>query len=53
MKSHLLWLAAGVLLLLFVKYLVFGLTKWDGIFHPQRTEPASSPFLKPFLGLLG
>ncbi|MDE2100745.1 MAG: hypothetical protein KGL39_26100 [Patescibacteria group bacterium] len=49
----LLWLLAGVGLLLFVKYLVFGLTKWDALFHPQRTEPAGSPFLKPWLGIFG
>lgn len=51
--KHLPWILAGVGLLLFVKYIVFGLTTWDGIFHPQRTEPASSPFLKPFVGLFG
>lgn len=53
MKNCLLWFFAGIGLLLFVKYVVFGLTAWDKTFHPQRTEPATSPFLKPFFGLFG
>lgn len=43
---------AGVLLLLVVKYVVFGLDNWDAAFHPGRTEPADSPWRKPLLGIL-
>jgi hypothetical protein len=40
----------GVVILLLIKYVVFGLNNWDAIFHPQRTEAPDSPFLKPFMG---
>ncbi|HEV2435745.1 MAG TPA: hypothetical protein VG077_07080 [Verrucomicrobiae bacterium] len=50
-KKDALWILAGVGLLLFVKYVIFGLLKWDAIFHPARIEPSSSPFLKPLFGL--
>jgi hypothetical protein len=40
----------GVIALLLIKYVVFGLDNWDAIFHPQRTEAPDSLFLKPFLG---
>lgn len=53
MKKHVPWILAGVGILLFVKYIVLGLIAWDKIFHPQRIEPPTSPFLTPFFGLLG
>lgn len=37
------WMLAGVVALLAVKYLVFGLNQWDAILHPGRIEPASTP----------
>lgn len=43
----------GVIALLVVKYVVFGLDAWDAALHPDRIEPANSPFRKPLLGLLG
>ncbi len=48
----LLYMLLGIGLLFFVKYVLFGLDKWDGIFHPERTEPKDSPFLKPLFGLI-
>lgn len=40
-----------------LKYIVFGLGKWDQIFHPERftadTEGPYKLFAKPLLGVLG
>ena len=40
-----------------LKYIVFGLGKWDNIFHPERyTADTTGPykmFALPFLGLFG
>lgn len=43
--EHLKWMVIGVVALLALKYLVFGLTAWDAVLHPGRTEPSDSPFL--------
>lgn len=40
----------GIVALLVVKYLLLGLTVWDNILHPGRTEPHGSMFLNPLLG---
>jgi hypothetical protein len=40
----------GVVAILVVKYLLVGLTVWDNVLTPGRTEPSGSMFLNPFLG---
>jgi hypothetical protein len=46
--------AAGIALLLLVKYVVIGLDAWDGCFHPGRIEPDSlMAFRKPLLTGIG
>lgn len=46
------WLAGWTL-----KYVVFGLAKWDAIFHPERLQADTTGpyklFAPPLLGLLG
>lgn len=32
------WFILGIITLLLVKYYVFGLNKWNSIFHPGRIE---------------
>jgi hypothetical protein len=50
MSEKIQYMLCGVIVLLLVKYVVFGLNNWDAIFHPERTEAPDSVFLKPFLG---
>lgn len=50
MDSKIKWMIAGVIVLLILKYVVFGLAAWDAALHPTRKEDPASPFLKPFLG---
>jgi hypothetical protein len=45
------WMVAGVVVLLLLKYVVFGLDAWDGVLHPDRIEPADSPWRNPLLGV--
>ena len=42
----------GIAILLFFKYIVFGLEKWNSLLHPERIEGSNSMFRKPLLGLL-
>ncbi|MDE3068613.1 MAG: hypothetical protein KGJ60_13845 [Verrucomicrobiota bacterium] len=41
----------GVGILLFVKYIVFGLKEWNAWLHPDRKDNPQSVFYRPFLGL--
>jgi len=51
-KEHAKWFLLGWLVLLLTKYVVFGLTAWNNIFHPGLVPaPNQQTFLKPFLGI--
>lgn len=42
----------GWVAVLFIKYIVFGLTAWNNIFHPGLIPaPNQQPYLQPFLGI--
>jgi len=50
-NSRTFWFFAGIGSLLFAKYVLFGLDRWNGVLHPGRKEPAGMPkfFLKGIL----
>lgn len=46
------WFVLGWVSILLLKYLLFGLTAWNAIFHPGLVPaPNQQAFLKPFLGI--
>ena len=51
-KDHLLYFFLGWFAILFLKYIVFGLTAWNNIFHPGLiTAPNQQEYLQPWLGI--
>jgi len=51
-KTKVEFFVLGWLVLLLIKYVVFGLTAWNNIFHPGLIPaPNQQAYLKPFLGL--
>jgi len=51
-KDHLLYFFLGWFAILFLKYIVFGLTAWNNIFHPGLiTAPNQQAYLQPWLGI--
>jgi hypothetical protein len=51
-KTKIEFFILGWLVLLVIKYAVFGLTEWNNIFHPGLIPaPNQQAFLKPFLGI--
>lgn len=51
-KDHLMWFFLGWFAILFLKYVVFGLTAWNNIFHPGLIPaPNQQPYLLPWFGI--
>ncbi|HMD53859.1 MAG TPA: hypothetical protein VKJ65_04850 [Phycisphaerae bacterium] len=51
-KKDAVWFFLGWFAILFLKYIVFGLTAWNNIFHPGLiTAPNQQPYLLPWLGI--
>ena len=51
-KEHVLWFFYGWVAILFLKYIVFGLTAWNNLFHPGLIPaPNQQAYLQPFLGI--
>ena len=52
MIRDLFWFVLGWASILFLKYIVFGITAWNDILHPGLIPaPNQQPYLEPFLGL--
>ena len=51
------WMFLGWLTGISLKYVVFGLRRWDMMFHPERliadTTGPYARFAEPFLGIFG
>jgi hypothetical protein len=51
-RTKIIYFAAGWLVLLLIKYVVFGLMAWNNIFHPGLIPaPNQQQYLQPFLGI--
>ena len=53
-KDHVKWFFFGWAAILILKYVVFGLTAWNNLFHPGLVPaPNQQAYLKPFFGIGG
>jgi hypothetical protein len=51
-KNDVWWFFLGWFAILFLKYIVFGLTAWNNIFHPGLVPaPNQQAYLLPWLGI--
>lgn len=54
MQVKLWYFLLGWASILFLKYIVFGITAWNNALHPGLIPaPNQQPYLKPFLGIFG
>jgi hypothetical protein len=50
-SQQLMWMTAGVLALLAIKYPIVGLKTWNGVLHPERRDNPNGLFYYPLMGI--